>query len=175
MAGLLVNPVLCAEPRRGAWIAPVDPGLPFPPDFSPAPEEPARSRGSVRLCSAKRRCCKWEDMSTANRPTSPATDKALLRPAVHLLVVDVCTEAGDLIVQAEMECVLRGCTLGTRSSTELGMETESFVGQVGWFLVVGFTVGNLERDAECLVHDPRADCCRPCCCRSARRGYWGWP
>src|SRR5688572_8603119 len=37
---------------------------------------------------------------------------------------------------------------------ELGMETDSIVGQVGWFLVFGFPIGSLEGDAECLVQIP---------------------
>src|SRR6187200_1701027 len=34
------------------------------------------------------------------------------------------------------------------------METESVVGQVGWFLVLGSTMGYLERDAVILCHIP---------------------
>src|SRR6187200_1305288 len=34
------------------------------------------------------------------------------------------------------------------------METESVVGQVGWFLVLGSTMGRLERDAVILCHIP---------------------
>src|SRR5688572_30550863 len=37
---------------------------------------------------------------------------------------------------------------------ELSMETDSIVGQVGWFLVFGFTIGSFEGDAECLVQIP---------------------
>ena len=43
---------------------------------------------------------------------------------------------------------------GIKGPLELGVETESFVGQVGWLLVFGFAVGSLEGDAECLVHIP---------------------
>ena len=48
-------------------------------------------------------------------------------------------------IRASVTSTLETALEGPR---ELGMETESFVGQVGWFLVLGFTVGNLERDAE---------------------------
>src|SRR6478735_7514235 len=37
---------------------------------------------------------------------------------------------------------------------ELGVETESVIGEVRWFLVLGSTMGRLERDAVILCHIP---------------------
>ena len=56
-------------------------------------------------------------------------------------------QRGSSAVTGTLETALEG-------PRELGMETETFVGQVGWLLVFGFAVGNLEGDAVVLGHIP---------------------
>ena len=57
-------------------------------------------------------------------------------------------------LQRGVICRHRHARNGPRSPRELGMETETFVGQVGWLLVLGFAVGSLEGDAACLGQIP---------------------